>query len=262
LAAAARATVTSRLTVGGGLLLVFGALAMPAVLWAIPVLVAIVLATKLLDGRAWRSALRRGRVMRKRLPEPAQFADDRVRAVVSRLGEVRQAIGQVLDAGPQGTGFDLASSVGHVPQLESDVIVLAHRAEYVAAFLTEHPVSELATLERRHEERMERDGDPIRAGVLGRSDARLKERLDAATALSREYDRLLASAGEALGALETLPVKMMLLQLRRLDACHMPSALADLEREDVQASLKEIEPALADGRGVADPDLPGAARRI
>jgi hypothetical protein len=253
LASAVRATVGSGVTVVGGMLVAFGALATltAAVLWGLPVLVAMVFAAKLLDGQARRSAFRRARVLPMRLPESTQFADDGVRDIIQRLGQARQAIGHVLDTGPQGRGFDLATSVAQVPQLERDVIVLAHRADYVARFLADNPPALLAVEQRRHRERTEREEDPIRAGLLRRSGARLTDRLDAATALAREYDSLVAAAGDALGALEALPCKLMLLQLRRLRECHMPSALQEAERDDVQASLREIERTMA-----ADPFTP------
>jgi hypothetical protein len=252
LASALRATASSRGGAFGGALVAVWAIATWSahVLWAIPLLFTILFAARLLDGRARQSALRRARIMPMRLPAPMDFSDGPVRNIIQRLAEARQAIGQVLDDGPRSAGFDLASSVAHVPGLERDVVVFAQRAEYVARFLSNNPVGDLLTEERRQEERIQREEDPDRAEALRRAGAQLKERLAAVTALKEEHESLIGAAKTALVALETLPAKMMLLQLQRLQACHAPSAT--LTPPDA-ATLQEVERALTATADVSTP---------
>jgi len=249
LASALRETASSRVGAFGGALAAVWAIATWSshVLWAIPLLFAILFVARLLDGRARQSALRRARVMPMHLPEPTAFSDGPVRAVMQRLAEARQAIAQVLDDGPRSAGFDLGGSVANVPGLEREVVVFAQRAEYVARFLANNPIGDLLAEDRRNEERIQREEDPARAEILRRSAIPLKDRLASVTALKEEHESLLRSARSALGALETLPSKMMLLQLQRLQECHAPSAtVVPLDAGEVDASLQEVERALRD----------------
>jgi hypothetical protein len=253
LASAASGAACSRFALVCGALAVVLAVATGtgAILWAIPALLIVLFGVKLLDGRARQAAMRRARALPIRLPEPTEFSDDAVKNVILRLTYARQVIGHVLDTGPHGPGFDLTSAVAPVCQLERDAVVLSQRAEYVARFLADHPVSDLAAEDRRHTEKLEREQDESRAALLRRIGVHLKERLASTTSLQREYERLLASAKDAVASLESLAPRMMLLQLRRLEACHLPSALADGAPADLKESLREVESALADDRAAA-----------
>jgi hypothetical protein len=245
-----RDTARSRVGLIGSALVALCAFAIwtASLLWATPALFVVVFLAKLLDRHARQSALRRARAMPMRLPELTEFSEDAVRGIMQRLVASRNAIGQVLDAGPHGPGFELASSLRQVPQLERDVVVLARRAEYVAKFLSANPLEELLAEARRHEERLQREPDPVRADILRRAGAHLKARLASTAALLRQYETLVGAASNALGALEELPSKMMLLQLGRLEACHAPSALDAFDSEEVDVGLQEIERDLASDR--------------
>jgi len=248
LASAARAAISSRFGGLCGALIVILAVATwtPATLWALPVLFFALFGGKLLDGRARQAAMRRARLLPMRLPEAMDFSDDAVRIVIQRLNCARQEIVKVLGTGPRGPGFDLAGAVADVPRLERDTVVLAQRAEYVARYLVDHPVSAVAAEDRRCAEKLEREQDENRASLLRRIGAHLKARLESAMALQREYENLLDSARDTVSALEALPAKMMMLQLGRLKACHLPSALAVAEPGDVDENLQEVERALAE----------------
>lgn len=248
LASAAGAALSSRFGALCGALIVVLAVATwtPATLWALPALFFLVFGAKLLDGRARQAAMRRARLLPMRLPEAMDFSDDAVRIIIQRLTCARQEIVKVLGTGPRGPGFDLAGAVADVPRLERDTLVLAQRAEYVARYLVDHPVSVVASEDRRCAEKVEREQDQNRASLLRRIGAHLKARLESAMALQREYENLIDSARDTVSALEALPAKMMLLQLGRLKACHLPSALAVAEPGDVDENLQEVERALAD----------------
>jgi hypothetical protein len=250
LGSALRAVASSRIALSGAGLVVLAAIASwtAAVLWAAPALFVILFAGKLLDGRTRQSALRRARILPIRLPEPMRFSDGAVREIVQSLAQARQKIGDVLDTGPRGPGFDLGNAIARVPQLERDVVVLAQRAEYAARFLATNQPSDLLAEERRYAERIEREENHDHAKLLCQNREHIQARIKAAAALSQEYERLVAAAKYALGALEGLPSRMTLLQLRRLNACHMPSALEGGERADVDESLQEMERVLASDR--------------
>lgn len=250
LASSARAAATSRLMLLGGAVVSLIAISTwsATALWTLPVVFILVLFTKLLDGSARQAALRLARVMPMRLPDATVFSDLGVREVMQRLERARAAIAGVLDSGPRGPGFDLASLLSHVPRLERAAVVLAQRAEYVSRFLAEHPDSDLATEDLRQAERVEREQDPARASEMRRVITHLKARLEASTALKREYEALLAGAKDALGALEALPARMTLLQVRRIQACDDPSAEEGAAVGSIDESLREIERVLAADR--------------
>jgi hypothetical protein len=251
LASTARATIRSRFGLLCGALIVVAAVASStaAFLWALPVVFAVLFCARLLDGHARQAAMRRARVLPIRLPEPCEFSDGAVRTVIQRLAYARQVITHVLGQGPRGPGFDLTSAVAQVPRLERDAVVLSQRAEYVARFLADHPVGEVAADDRRHGQQIEREQDPERVNLLRRIGARLKDRLESSRALQREYENLIDSARDAVEALEGVPARMMLLQLRRLQACTLPSAaLSDADPGELDESLREVERALAADR--------------
>jgi hypothetical protein len=250
LASALRAVASSRILLSGAVLAALGAIASwtAGVLWVAPAVFVILFAGKLLDGQARQSALRRARVLPIRLPEPMRFSDGAVREIIQGLAQARQKIGDVLDTGPRGPGFDLGNTIARVPQLERDVVVLAQRAEYVARFLATNQFSDLLAEDRRHAERIEREENPDHAKLLRQSREHIQARIKATAALSREYESLLGAAKYALGALEGLPSRMTLLQLRRLKACHMPSALEGGDPADVDDNLQEMERVLASDR--------------
>jgi hypothetical protein len=215
------------------------------VLWAAPALFAILFAGKLLDGKARQSALRRARELPMRLPEPMHFSDATVREIIQSLAQARHRIGEVRDTGPRGPGFDLGPATARVPQLERDIVVLAQRAEYVATFLASNPLSDLRAEERRQAERIGHDTDPARGRLSRQIHAHAKARLDAATALRREYEMLVDAARDALGALEALPAQMTLSQLQRFNACHTPSFLEGGDEAHVDEDAQEIGLVLA-----------------
>jgi hypothetical protein len=258
LGSALRAAVVSRFSLVGlgvvGLCAVVTAT--PAILWAIPILLAVLFTAKLLDGKARQAALRRAGAMPIRLPDTTSSSDVGVKGVIQRLADARRGIGQVLDAGPHGPGFDLGSCVAKVPQLERDVVVLAQRAEYVARFIADNPIADLLAEDRRLAERIEREKDAAHAELLRQIRAELKVRIESAKTLAQEYDRLLGTTNKALGALEGLPSAMMLLQLRRLKECHVPSALGALDAADVSEGSEEIERALASDRFAPPAQIP------
>jgi hypothetical protein len=214
LASTVRATVCSRFAVLGGALVIVAALASrtTVVLWALPALFLVVLFAKLLDGRARQSTLHLAHTMPMRLPDPIEFSDGCVRDIMRRLTDARRAIADVIERGPHGPGFDLAAHVAHVPELERGIVVTGQRAEYVARFLADIP-----------------DAD----------------HREAVTTLKADYETLLAAAKDGLVALESLPARMTLLQLRRMQACHAPSLSDANDAAPFEESLREIEQALA-----------------
>jgi hypothetical protein len=118
----------------------------------------------------------------------------------------------------------------------------------VATFLASNPLPDLRAEERRQAERIEHETDAGRARLLRQIHAHVKARLDATTALSREYEMLVDAARDALGSLEALPAQMTLSQLQRFNACHMPSFLEGGDRRHVDESDQEIDLVLATDR--------------
>jgi hypothetical protein len=246
LASAFRATGMSRPGLGASVVAILSALATgtASLLLAIPILFVVVLTTKLLDGRARQTALRRARDLPIRLPEQMSFSDVRVRGIIDRLTRARDAIAETLATGPRGAGFDLANVVARVPHIERDVVVLAQRAEYLTRHLAGNPCVALTAEHRRMTDQIDSAQDIERATLLRRAAAGLAARVDIAKALDREYEQLVSAAEAAVDGLEALPSRMTLLQLRRLQACHVPAAVTVTDGSSVDDAMKEIERAL------------------
>jgi hypothetical protein len=213
------AALTNRLGIllaAGAFLAAFLSGAMSPLL-VVPPLFVFLFVANLLNGRTRLAALQRGRALPIRLPEPASFHDAKAKALADRLLRARQSIRAVTRSGPHGVAFDLTSALASLPLIERQVVVLVCRFDYLARFLDRAPYGAFRAKLDQLTLRAQQDG----AGrdVFRRAAARCQGRLEALLNLHLEAERLLGMAEEILVTLEQLPIEMLRLQMRRLDAC-------------------------------------------
>jgi len=189
-----------------------------ALLLLVPVVFTLLFARRLFDRRGRQDADRRARQMPILLPEVSSFNDGRVKALISRLTAARQAINAVVNAAPTGGAFDLSGSIAGVPRLERQVVVLASRIEYLAHFIQLTPLSDAQADFSRLTSWAARRGEPGTEDFQ-RAAERCQSRVSTTVEVSAEIRRLLGRAELALCQLEELPAKLLMVQLRRLEAC-------------------------------------------
>jgi hypothetical protein len=228
--------VTSALTGDWGLVLL-----MPPLFFAF-------FALRLLDGRGRQTAIREARTAPIRLPESLCFSDGTARTFLMRLERARQSLQALRDASPHQAAFDVSGALDRVPELERHVLVLASRVEYLARFLDGGSIEatqlELEGLTRR----ADRTSGMVREGYRLAAE-RCQARLEATAALQAEWDRLAATAEQALGTLEELPPRLTSLQMRRFEACDDRSRRTNEEVARLEATLQVFDETSADGAG-------------
>jgi hypothetical protein len=141
------------------------------------------------------------------LPDEVLFRDGTAQAAVRRLAHTREERERTEREGPRGPAFDVAPLLAKVPTVESRVLVLAARLEYIGRFLAgQSPAGG--------------SGDEMReAAAASRRPASPSESyLRSIRALGAERRRLETTMERMLGALEALPAAMVRLQCLRLRA--------------------------------------------
>jgi hypothetical protein len=209
----------------------------------VPPLFAFLFVANFLDGRTRRAALERGGALPIRLPDPTSFYDMKAKGLADRLSRARQSIQAVRSAAPRGVAFDLTNALAGLPAIERQVVVLVSRFDYLTRFLDRVPLGDFRakldqlTLRAKHE-------GPGR-DVFQRAAARCRERLEALVTLHLEAERILGLAEEILVTLEQLPIDMLRLQMKRLDACDEGKVPAATRAADILEHLAALDEVLA-----------------
>ncbi len=154
-----------------------------------------------------------------RLPDPLEFRDPSVCALVQRLDRARQARQRAAEHSPYGAHHALSGSGAAVGELERRAIVVAARAELVSGFLAEAadapacPESDAARL------RSAQQAAPCaQAGTAYERAASWSiERADAIHRLEARRATLIGTLEHLAAILDAIPAKATDLELRRLE---------------------------------------------
>jgi hypothetical protein len=221
---------------------------LPALLLAVPLVFTAVFAVALFDGAARRAARAGADAPMMRLPDPSSFYDARAKSLATRLVLARRGTARALLAGPEGAAFDVTRPLARVPRVERDAVVLLARFDSLTQFIDAHPVGELHGQIDRLRARGAID-DPRARAAFGRAAARCQERLDSILALQVEALRLLGAVEEIVGALEQVPVDLIRLQARRIEACDDRARAARSDAAEALDALAALGAVLSEGEG-------------
>jgi hypothetical protein len=153
------------------------------------------------------------------LPDPLQFRDPMVGALVQRLARARQARSRAREQSPYGAHHALLGSAGAIGELERRAVVIAARAEFVSGFLAEASdggipaESEVARL--RSSEQSARCVEA--SAAYGRAASWSVDRAESIRRLEARRATLVGTLEHLAAVLEALPAKVTDLELRRIE---------------------------------------------
>lgn len=242
----AAAAATNKPALGATMLVVLtavifiaGVWQVPAALLLVPALLAIVI-PQLSSPGFWKRLRANRTDTAPTLPDPLEFRDPMVGALVQRVGRAREVRARVTARSPYGPHHGLAGSQNAVAEIERRAIVVAARAEHVSVFLSELSEASISA-----------DSDVIRMRsaeqAAGSDEASTAYRRAAAWSLDRRETvrRLEVRRAELIGSLEhlaalleTLPAKVTDLELRRIDE---GDRLIGADISDAETALAELD---------------------
>jgi hypothetical protein len=221
---------------------------LPSLLLAVPLVFTALFAAALFDGAARRAAQAGAGALPVRLPDPATFYDARAKSLATRLVLARRGTARALLAGPDGPAFDVTKPLARLPRVERDALALLARFDSLAQFIDAHPVGELHGQIDRLRARGAIDDARARA-AFGRAAARYQARLDSLLALQVEASRLLGTVEEIVAALEQVPIELIRLQVRRIEACDDRARAARADAVEALDALAALGAILAEDEG-------------
>lgn len=242
----AAAMAADPVLVGGALLVAMTVILTIAPLWHVPPgtlllsALVIVICSQLARPAYWKKLRALRQDSTPRLPDPLEFRDPSVCALVQRIERARQARLNTAQHSPYGAHHALCASDAAIGELERRAIVVAARAEFVSGFLAEASDATVGADGEAARLRSAEEGAPCFEAEAA-YDRAAAWSLDRAQAIRRLEGRRAALMGtlEHLAAiLDAIPAKATDVELRRLEE---GDRLIDTDTTQAEAELFQLD---------------------